>query len=138
MIVIDEYLAVRILRGAWPDALPDTDDLVLPTSRYWRLLQRIHSPGTGQLSQILSTLSSSDLDALRYPHPEVLQILDSRPLLDEAARLGSRFGGGWLIDETLAAGLHHGRTLWFGAERNVGRVVREAADELGITVHIAS
>jgi hypothetical protein len=50
MIVIDEYLAVRVLRGdRWPDGLPDTEDLVLPTSRHWRLLQRIHAPGAGQL-----------------------------------------------------------------------------------------
>jgi hypothetical protein len=136
MIVIDEYLAVRVAGGDWPEALPDTEDLALPTSRYWRLLQCIHAPRGGQLSRILMTLSSTDLDALRYPHPEVLGILDSRPLLDEAARLGARFGGGWLIDETLAAGLHHARTLWFGTERNVGALLRSAATELGITVHV--
>ena len=136
MIVVDEYLAVRVAGGDWPDGLPDTEDLVLPTSRHWRLLQRIHAPGTGQLSQILSTLSRTDLDGLRYPHPEILQIADPRPFLDEAARLGARFGGGWLTDETLAAGLHHGRTLWFGTEQNVGRGLAAAADELGITVHV--
>ena len=59
---------------------------MLPTSRYWRLLQRIHAPGTGQLSQISRTLSRPDRDGLRYPHPEVLQIADPRPFLDEAAR----------------------------------------------------
>ena len=45
-------------------------------------------------------------------------------------------GGGWLTDETLAAGLHHGRALWFDAEQNVGRGLAAAADELGITVHV--
>jgi len=72
------------------------------------------------------------------PTPEVLQILDPRPLLDEAARLGARFGGGWLIDETLAAGLHNGSVLWFGTERNVGRLLADAAEELGIAIHIAT
>jgi hypothetical protein len=27
MIVIDEYLAVRVVCGAWPDLLPDSEDL---------------------------------------------------------------------------------------------------------------
>ena len=42
MIVIDEYLAVRVVGGDWPDQLPD-DDLALPASRHWRLLQRLHA-----------------------------------------------------------------------------------------------
>jgi hypothetical protein len=44
----------------------------------------------------------------------------------------------WLIDETLAAGLHNGNALWFGTERNVGRLLADAAEELGITVHVAT
>jgi hypothetical protein len=35
VIVIDEYLAVRVLRGQWPDGLPD-DDLALIDSRCYR------------------------------------------------------------------------------------------------------
>ena len=49
MLVIDEYLAVRVLGGVWPDGLPD-EDLALPASRHWRLLMRVHAPGAGQLS----------------------------------------------------------------------------------------
>jgi hypothetical protein len=95
MIVIDEYLAMRVVFASdgWPEDLPDTEDLVLPASRHWRLLQRIHGPGTGQLSQRLAALAPAARDTLRFPHPEVLQILDPRPVLDEAARLGARFGG---------------------------------------------
>ena len=137
MIVVDEYLAVRVVGGRWPEGLPDDEDLVLPASRHWRLLQRIHAPGDGQLSQLLATLSPPDGDTIRYPHPEVLQIADTRPLLDEAARIAARYGGtGWLIAETLAAGLTYGRTLWFGTERNVGHVLAQAAGDLGITVHV--
>ena len=51
MVVIDEYLAVHVLGGSWPERLPD-DELVLPASRHWRLLQRVHAPGGGQLSQV--------------------------------------------------------------------------------------
>ena len=73
--MIDECLAVRVLGGNWPDGLPD-DDLGLPASRHWRLLQRVHAPGGGQLSQLLAGLPGGDLDVVRYPHPEVLQVLD--------------------------------------------------------------
>ena len=138
MIVIDEYLAVRIVGGNWPQGLPDDDDLLLPLSRHWRLLQRVHKPGDGQLSQLLATLSPADRDTIRYPHPEVLQVSDPRPHLDKAAELVARYGGGWLTAETLAAGLTNGRALWFGTERNVGRVLRTAAHELGIAVNVAS
>lgn len=37
MIVVDEYLAVHVLRGRWPERLPD-DELALPV--YWTLPHR--------------------------------------------------------------------------------------------------
>ena len=137
MLVIDEYLAVRVLGGSWPAGLPD-DDLGLPASRHWRLLQRVHAPGGGQLSQLLAALPGGDLGVVRYPHPEVLQILDPRPLLDEAASIAARYGaGGLLIAETLAAGLAYGHQLWFGTQRNVGRALARIADDLRVVVHVA-
>jgi hypothetical protein len=136
VIVIDEYLAISVVGGDWPEGLPDSEDLLLPPSRHWRLLQRLHSPGTGQISRALSLLSPAGRDGIRFPHPEVLQVLDSRPLLDEAAQLAAQYGGGWLVAETLAAGLTFGRTLWFGTEANVGRIVTSAAGSLGIQVHV--
>lgn len=75
--------------------------------------------------------------ANRWPHPEVLQVLHPRPLLDDAAVLAARFGGrGLLIAETMAAGLAHGRQLWFGIPANVGRLLKRAAGELGIELHV--
>jgi len=137
VIVIDEYLAVRVAGGDWPDGHVDSEDLVLPMSRHWRLLQPVHAPRGGNISQIMGTFHPDDaLTALRVPHPEVLQILDPRPLLGEAAQLGLKCGGGWLIDETLAAGLDHGRTMWFGSARDVCRLLASAADDLGISIHI--
>jgi hypothetical protein len=59
-------------------------------------------------------------------------------LLDEAAQLAARYRGGWLIAETLAAGVHHGHALWFGNERNVGPVIARAADDLGITIYVVA
>ncbi|MDZ7734581.1 MAG: hypothetical protein U5R31_17190 [Acidimicrobiia bacterium] len=49
-------------------------------------------------------------------------MLDPRPRLDEAAQIAARYGHtGWLISETVTAGLTHGGQLWFGSERNIGK-----------------
>ena len=39
--------------GGTQRSLPD-DELGLPASRHWRLLQRVHDPGSGQLSRLLA------------------------------------------------------------------------------------
>ncbi|MGK2959194.1 MAG: hypothetical protein ACSLFB_12535 [Acidimicrobiales bacterium] len=54
MIVVDEYLAARVVFGVWPDGLPDDDDIAMTASHHWRLLQRIHNPASGQLSAVVS------------------------------------------------------------------------------------
>ena len=67
----------------------------------------------------------------------MLQVLDPRSLLDEAAMVAARFGGtGLLIAESLVAGLAHSRQLWFGTPANVGRLLERAAGELGIEIHV--
>jgi hypothetical protein len=97
VIVVDEYIAARVVGGDWPAGLPD-DELVLTAARHWRLFQALHGGRGGQLSQLLARLSPAGRDGMRYPHPEVLQVLDPRPVLDEAAILAARFGGAacWL------------------------------------------
>jgi len=137
VIVVDEYLAVRVVAGRWPDDLPDDDDIATTTSRWWRLLQRIHKPGEGQLSKALAELDAQDHDVIRRPHPEVLHILDPRPLLDDAAAINARYkSAGLLVAESLTAGLVHGRQLWFGPQRNVGVRLAEIAAELDIDIHV--
>ena len=97
MIVVDEYLAVRIVAGDWPEGLPDDDDIATTASRWWRLLQRIHQPGDGQLSAILGQLDEEDRDVIRRPHPEVLHVLDPRPLLDDAAVINASYRSAGLL-----------------------------------------
>ncbi|MHB1536105.1 MAG: hypothetical protein ACYC1D_16140 [Acidimicrobiales bacterium] len=70
--MIDEYLTVDVLRGHWPDGLPD-DELGLPATHHYRLLQRVHQPGTGRLSQILAGLSAAGREAIRGPDPDVVE-----------------------------------------------------------------
>lgn len=137
MIVVDEYLAVRVLRGLWPAGLPD-DELALTAGHHWRLLQALHGGRGGQLSRLFADASPAVRSAVRFPHPEVLVVLDPRPLLDEAAQIAARYGGtGLLVAETLAAGIAHGQ-LYFGREDNVGRLLSRAATELGIALHVAA
>lgn len=137
MIVVDEYLAIRSLLGLLPEGLPD-EPLAITTSAHWRLLQRVHTPSGGQLSQALAALPEPDREALRFPHREVLEVLDPRPRFDEAAQIAARYGNtGWLISETVTAGLTHGRQIWFGSERNVGIRLREIAEDLGVATHVA-
>ena len=137
MIVVDEYLAVRVIRARWPEVLPD-DELVLPASRHWRLLQALQGGRGGQLSRLFAGASPAVVSAIRWPHPDVLTVLDPRPLLDDAAVLAARFGGtGLIVAETLAAGLAHGHQLWFGTPANVGRLLEHAAQELGVAVQVA-
>ena len=137
MIVIDEYLAVDVLRGNWPDGLPDDDQLGLPATHHYRLLQRVHQPGTGRLSRILAGLSDPGREAIRRPHPDIVEVLDSRPLLDPAAQIAARYRtGGLLFTETLAAGLAHRRALYFGTDDNVGERFAAIAADLGMTITV--
>lgn len=134
MLVVDEYLAIRVLVGDLPAEVDPDETFGLPAYRHYRLLQRVHAPGTGQLSELLS---DTDLAAIRRPHPEVLQILDPRPLLDDAAAIGAAYNAaGLLVGETLAAGLAHGHQLWFGTARNIGKRLAEIADDLRIAIHV--
>lgn len=95
-------------------------------------------PGDGQLTQAMAGLSEAGRAALRRPAPEVLAVLDPRLLLDQAAEISAAYGGtGLLVAEMLTAALHHGRGLWFGTDRNIGRRTREIAQEIGITVTVA-
>ena len=73
---------------------------------------------------------------VRFPHHEVLIVIDPRPLLDHAARLAARFGGGLLTCETLAAGITNGRELYYGAHSNIGRGTQRAAGQLGVDLHV--
>lgn len=137
MIVIDEYLAVDVLRGNWPEGLPDDDQLGLPATHHYRLLQRVHQPGIGRLTRILTGLSDAGREAIRRPHPEILEVLDSRPLLDQAAQIAARYRtGGLLVTETLAAGLAHRRALYFGTADNIGDRFAAIASDLGITITV--
>lgn len=68
----------------------------------------------------------------------MLQVLDARPLLDDAARLAARYGGGLRNAEILAAGIANRADLWFGTSANVGPAIADGAVQLGLDVHVAA
>ena len=84
-----------------------------------------------ELTRILAALTPAGRDGIRHPDPYVLTVWNTRPLLDEAVRISARFGGGWLVGETLAAGLAYGHELYFGHQANVGPIIIRAARDLG-------
>lgn len=59
MRVIDEYVALRVLAGDWPDEIPH-DVLGLTYTRHWRLLSAMATPTLGRISRGLAALSGED------------------------------------------------------------------------------
>ena len=57
MIVIDEYVALRVLDPAWDNPVLD-ERMILPYTRHWRLISAIAAPtAAGQLSARLKLTS---------------------------------------------------------------------------------
>jgi hypothetical protein len=125
---------VRVLGGDWPEGLPDAE-LRLPASRHWRPLQQVHTPSSGLLSRLLAALSGDHFEVVRWPYRDVLQVLDTCPLLDQA-RITARFGGGWMVGETIAAGWAHGRCPHYGAADNFGPPERSAGSRAALDIRV--
>ena len=94
MIVVDEYLATRVVGGDWPLQLPD-DEFALPASHHWRLLQALHGGQGGQLTRILAALHQPGVTAygtptLRSSPSWTLALCSTKP---PGSRLASVAGG---------------------------------------------
>jgi hypothetical protein len=135
LIVVDEYVTGRVVGGDWHSAFPDEELACRPatTSAWFRLSTAVEAASR----QIPAPLTPAGRDGIRHPDPEVLTVLDTRQLPDEAARITARFGGGWLIGETLAAELAYGHQLYFGNRAKVGPTIIRAGRELGIRIQVA-
>lgn len=138
MIVVDEYVALRVVLAEWPAELPD-DDLALPATRHWRLIQALTPPGRGGSRRSFRRCPSPTERSSANPIRPSFRCWTRGPSSMKWRVIAGRYGGtGFLIAETLAAGLSMGGRLWFGLAANVGRVVSRAAPELGIAVHVAA
>ena len=119
----------------------------MTTSTWWRILRPTHSvirsratgPGReGSLSKMLSSMPDGDLELLRNPNRNIIEVLDSRRILDTAAAIGVDHRGGLLQLEAIAAAIVHNGELWYGRHANVSPVTARIAGDIGIRLHILS
>lgn len=134
MRIIDEYVALRALAGDWPSELPH-DLLGLTYARHWRLLSALAVPSRGRISSKVGALSGKARQAIRRPHPDLLEVLDPRPTSLLAADLLETIGPtSMLIAETLAAAIHHHSAIFFGDPQDARGVMAEHAQALGVEI----
>jgi hypothetical protein len=137
MRIVDEYMALRVLRGDWPPEVPEAL-LGLTYTRHWRLLSAMSAPTDGRISQQLAGLSPEGREAVRRPHPDLIEVLDPRVTSLLAADLLETTGPtSMLIVETLAAAVHYRSAIYFGDERNAAGQMAEHAQRLGVEITIA-
>lgn len=149
MMICDDYLALRALLAGRPAEMPDTGALGVTTSTWWRLLRPVHgviharATGTtqgveGSFTAVMNTMPDEVLNRVRQPDARLLQVLDSRRILDTAAALGVSHRGGMLQLETIAAAVVYSGTLWYGSERNISPVTKRIAADLDIDIHVVT
>lgn len=124
MIVCDEYLALAALTNNLPQEISHYQIAVTPVA-YGRLLRRLHNSGypdqsiPGQISQLVRQMSPNAQAALIKPDPRVAVILDTRPYLNEVAKISVEYGLSWMAAEMAAAAIHHRALLYYGTPENV-------------------
>lgn len=138
MRIVDEYVALRALVGDWPAEIP-ADLLGLTYTRHWRLLSAMSASTGGRISRRLSALGTEDLEAIRRPHPDLLEVLDPRATSVLAADLLATIGPtSMLIAETLAAAIHFESDLYFGDPQNAVGPIGEYARVLGVNIIVVA
>lgn len=131
MQIVDEYVALRVLTGDWPSEMPE--DLLGPYTRHWRLLSATALPSGGRISRQLGALTDNGREAVRRPHPDLVEVLDPRTVAPLAADLLQTIGPtSMLIAETLAAAIHHRSPAFFGDPQNATGAIADHAHTLGV------
>ena len=96
-------------------------------------------PAAGRISRGLAALRNEDREAIRRPHPDLLEVLDPRGTSLLAADLLETTGPtSMLIAETLAAAIHFRSELYFGDPQNAIGPISEHARDLGVDIIIVS
>lgn len=137
MIVIDEYVALRVLDPAWDNPVLD-ERMILPYTRHWRLISAIAAPTVaGQLSARLKLLAPDAIEFIRRPHPDVIHIPDPREHALLAADLMTATGPTSLMfSETLAACVVYESAFHAGLAQNAVGKLAGHAQQLGIAIEI--
>lgn len=145
MILVDEYAALPALVDR-PPATLGGESLALTYSRAYRLTRGLLDPGPGRLdvrgrfTRLAEELTTTDrqllYEALADPDPEVLTIVDPRPLIRTAAAIQNTYPLSLLQAETLAAAVTHDWAIRFADRGSSSAAVRQAADELSLDLAV--
>lgn len=145
MILVDESLALLALAGR-----PHTELVgelpALTYGRTYRLTRALLDPGPGRLSvrgrfsRLVEGLSAGDQAALHVRlanvDPDVLVVIDPRPLMRTAAAIQNTYSVSLLQAETLAAASTHDWPIVFSASDSTSEPFRRAVIEIGLTLRV--
>ena len=94
----------------------------------------------GRFSRLFEGLSAGDLAALHVRlanvDPDVLVIVDSRPLMRTAAAIQNTYSVSLLQAETLSAASTHDWPIMFSASDITSEPFRRAVTEIGLTLRV--
>lgn len=147
MILVDEFLAIRVIAGTAPEALR-RESAALTYSRAYRLTRALFGPGPGRLqvrgrfTRLVDSLGDDDREALNEwlaePDPGVLAVIDPRAYIRSAAVLQNTYAVSLLQAETLAAGVDHDCPIRFGDPDSAPEPVQRAARDLGLDLGVVA
>jgi hypothetical protein len=145
MILVDEYLAIRVISESAPDVIAE-DAIALTYGRAYRLSRALLDVGPGRLqlrgrfTRLVEGLTPEGQELLTEwladPDPAVLSIVDPRPLIGTAAAVQNTYAVSLLQAETLAAGAFHEWSIRFGDPDSATAVMHRAAQELGLDLSV--
>lgn len=145
MFLVEEYVALPALAGRVPAALRG-EPLAITYGRAYRLARALLDPGPGRLqvrgrfTRLVDGLAPSDQHTLRdklaTPDPEILTIVDPRPLIRCHRRNPEHYALSMLQAETLAAALTHDLAIRFAEPASAPDTLRRAAEELGLDLEV--
>lgn len=129
MIIIDDKLSLDALAGRFEP----TEPVAITWSFHYRLLRALRDESRwGALSR---TATADVLHIATDPPASRLQVLDPRPVTDDAAQLAVRHGLNVLAAELMAAAKRYQAAVHLSAP-NVGRRWPEVMDAEGISLTI--
>ena len=145
MILVDEYLAIRIISGNPPEGLGSAI-AGLTYSRAYRLTRALSASGPGRLrvrgrfTRLVDGLGELDQRVLHEwlgnPNPAVLEIIDPRAFIRTTAALQNTYALSLLQAETLAASADQEWPIRFGDPDSASVAVHRAARELGLDLAV--
>lgn len=145
MLLVDEYGALPALAGRVPAALRG-EPLTITYGRAYRLTRALLDPGPGRLqvrgrfTRLVDGLAPADQHTLRdqlaNPDPEVLTIVDPRPLIRATGAIQNTYALSMLQAETLSAALTNDWAIRFADAASAPDAVRHAAEELGLDLEV--